>query len=225
MKTLLDTKLHQLRTFDKEIKKRGHVLIGIDEAGRGPLCGPVVAAAVKLPEFNGDPPEILNFLDDSKKFSGKEAKREELYEYIISSGAVYSIAEGSIEDIEEFNIFQTTYKTMFKAYQGVIDQLEASKHQVLVDGTKTIKYIDEKIPQVAVTKGDGKSASIAAASILAKVYRDRIMLQLAEQYPQYGWDKNKGYGTKHHVEAIRQYGRCKYHRPSFKVKGLDYEAP
>lgn len=224
MKTTQISKLHQLLTFDSEIRLKNHDIIGIDEAGRGPLCGPVVAAAVILPAFSDDMEETFKRLDDSKKFSGNEKLREELFESLTHSGVIYSVAEGSVAEIEEHNIYQMTYKTMFRAYQGVVEQLKTkTKHMVLIDGTKTIKYIDEEIPQEAVVKGDGKSASIAAASILAKVYRDRIMRQMAEEFPVYKWEKNKGYGTKEHVDAIRQYGRCIYHRKTFLIKGLDYE--
>lgn len=224
MKTLQLSKLHQLLTFDNNIRLKDHDIIGIDEAGRGPLCGPVVAAAVILPPFSDEMEETFKRLDDSKKFSGNEKLREELFDSLTHCGVIYSVAEGSVEEIEEHNIYQMTYKTMFKAYQGVMDQLKIKrKHMVLIDGTKTIQYIDEEIPQEAVVKGDGKSASIAAASILAKVHRDRIMRALGDEFPQYNWEKNKGYGTKEHVEAIRQFGRCVHHRKTFLVKGLDYE--
>lgn len=224
MKTTQASKLHQLLTFDSDIRLKNRDIIGIDEAGRGPLCGPVVAAAVILPVFSDDMEETFKRLDDSKKFSGNEKLREELFESLTHCGVIYSVAEGSVEEIEEHNIYQMTYKTMFKAYQGVIEQLKTkTNYMVLIDGTKTIKYIDEEIPQEAVVKGDGKSASIAAASILAKVHRDRIMRVLAEEFPEYKWEKNKGYGTKEHVEAIRQFGRCVHHRKTFLIKGLDYE--
>ncbi|MEW5819057.1 MAG: ribonuclease HII [Cyanobacteriota bacterium] len=225
MKTLLDSKLLRLTTFDNEIREEGHLIIGIDEAGRGPLCGPVVAAAVIFPEFTRDVPQILTYLDDSKKFSGTGniKKREEIFEYLTHCGCIYAIEEGSLEEIEEYNIYQTTYRIMFRAYKNVVKQLKKQKYMVLVDGTKNIKDIPEKVIQHAIPKGDGKSASIAAASILAKVYRDKIMYDLAKEFPEYKWDKNKGYGTKEHIEAIRQHGRCRYHRQSFKIKGLDYE--
>lgn len=222
MKTHPDLKLQHLIAFDNDLVAENHYLIGIDEAGRGPLCGPVVAAAAILIDFVDDNIEILKYLDDSKKFSGHESLREEIYDILTKSKCIYSIAEGSIEDIEQYNIYQTTYRTMYKAYQGVIETIGTKKHKVIVDGTKTIKDIPQNIDQQAIVKGDGKSASIAAASILAKVYRDRKMRQLAQEYPQYMWDKNKGYATKEHIEAIRKYGRCEYHRQSFKVKGLDY---
>lgn len=223
MKTLQDSKLRQLIAFDDKKRRKNTVLIGIDEAGRGPLCGPVVAAAAILPTFGDDIPEVLNYLNDSKKFSGNEKRREEISDILLNCGCIYGIAEGSLEDIEKHNIYQTTYLTMYDAYKQVMAQLGNKKHLVLIDGTKTIKHLDKNVVQIAIPKGDGLSASIAAASILAKVHRDNIMRKLALEFPEYNWEKNKGYGTKEHIEAIREHGRCKYHRQSFKIKGLDYE--
>jgi ribonuclease HII len=221
LKTSQEEKLQQLIAFDKEHQQKGCYLIGIDEAGRGPLCGPVVAAAVIIPGLDDNILESLKYLNDSKKFSGNITRREELYDYLTHSKCYYAVANGSLEEIEEHNIYQTTYLTMHKAYNDVVKQIKNKKHKVLVDGTRTIKHIPEEIPQEAVVKGDGKSACIAAASIIAKVYRDRIMRQLAKEFPEYKWEKNNGYGTKEHIEAIRLHGRCKYHRKSFKIKGLD----
>lgn len=223
MKTPRDLKLQRLIAFDNEIRQVQHCLIGIDEAGRGPLCGPVVAAAIILPELSDAMLEMLKYLDDSKKFSGNEKRREDLYEVLTHSNCIYGIAEGSVEEIEVFNIFQTTYKTMYRAYEIVLDQLGTAKHQLLIDGQKTIDQVPKGIPQNSVIKGDSKSASIAAASILAKVYRDNKLRQMDKEFPEYKWEKNKGYPTKDHIEAIREHGRCKYHRQTFKVKGLDVE--
>jgi ribonuclease HII len=225
LNTPQDQKLQQLISFDNEHRLASHYLIGIDEAGRGPLCGPVVAAAVILPEFSEEILESLKYLNDSKKFSGKATRREELFDYLINKHCLYGVAEGSLEEIEAYNIYQTTYMTMNKAYHLVLDKLGNKKHKVLIDGTRTIKQIPKDIPQESIVKGDGKSAVIAAASIIAKVYRDRKMQQLAQEYPQYMWDKNKGYGTREHIEAIRKYGRCKYHRAGFKIKELDLVEP
>lgn len=222
MKTRQNSKLLQLIAFDKELKEKDTIIIGIDEAGRGPLCGPVVAAAIALPDFSEDMLETFQYLNDSKKFSGNESRREELYEKLMSLKCYYGIAEGSLEDIEKYNIFQTTYRTMYAAYQQLIKQLKPDqKVKVIIDGQKTISSIPKNISQQAVIKGDSQSASIAAASILAKVHRDNLVREMAKEFPQYHWDKNKGYGTKEHIEAIRKYGRCKYHRAGFKIKELD----
>ena len=212
---------HQLIQFDKEEAKDGYHLIGIDEAGRGPLCGPVVTAAVILPSIKGTSEELLKFINDSKKFAGKESLREQIYDRLLETGCFYAIDEGTIEEIDQYNIYQTTYISMKRAYDKVLQQIGDEKHKVLIDGKAIIKTIPFHVPQVGVVKGDSKSLCIAAASILAKVYRDRLMAKISKEFPQYNWQKNKGYPTKEHVEAIRTYGRCKYHRKSFKVKGLD----
>lgn len=217
-----NSKLHQLITFDNQYKRDCQVLIGIDEAGRGPLCGPVVAAAVVLPDIDEKFMQAFALLNDSKKFAGKEAKREELYKKLVDTGCIYAIEEGSLEEIQECNIFQSTYLTMNRAFQKVINQLpNGTTVTVLVDGPKKIAYLSDEISQIPIIKGDAQSASIAAASILAKVYRDNLLIEMAKEFPEYKWEKNKGYGTKDHIEAIRTYGRCKYHRLGFKVKGLD----
>lgn len=177
-------------------------ICGVDEAGRGPLAGPVCAAAVILPidcEIEG--------LNDSKKLS--EKKREALYDIIIEKAIAYNIAFGTLEEIEEYNILEATYIAMNRAING----LKIKPDHALIDGNRVPKGI--KVPCDTVIKGDAKSFSIAAASILAKVTRDRLLLEYDEQYPQYNFKKHKGYGTKEHYEAINKYGVCEIHRLSF----------
>ena len=190
-------------SFENEARKKGYKLVcGVDEAGRGPLAGPVCAAAVILPE-NCE----IDGLNDSKKLS--EKKRELLYDIIIEKALAYSIAYGTLEEIEEYNILEATYIAMNRA----IDGLQLSADFALIDGNRVPKGI--KIPCETVIKGDSKSCSIAAASILAKVTRDRLMLEYDKKYPQYFFAQHKGYGTKAHYEAIFQHGACEIHRLSF----------
>ncbi len=184
-------------------------LAGVDEAGRGPLAGPVVAAAVVLPEAwaREGIPEPLKRLNDSKQLS--ESVREELYEAIQVSDAIVSavsVVEASV--IDEINILQATHRAMNEALAG----LEPPAEHALVDGRPVPSLI---LPQTAVVKGDVKSFSIAAASILAKVTRDRIMVQYDEKFPGYGFAGHKGYGTKAHLLAIEELGACPIHRMSF----------
>lgn len=221
MRASRKSKSHELIAFDKEFRKEGCHLIGIDEAGRGPLCGPVVTAAVIIPDPNDDTVDLFQYINDSKKC--KESLREDIYDKILDCGCYYAIDEGSIEEIDTYNIYQTTYISMFRSYNKLIEQIGDANHKVLVDGKQIIKTIPFHISQTGIVKGDAKSFSIAAASILAKVYRDRLMRKMAEEFPEYNWIKNKGYPTKEHIEAIRKHGRCKYHRKTFKVKGLDQE--
>lgn len=188
---------------ETEAKIKGYQLIcGVDEAGRGPLAGPVCAAAVILPE-NCE----IEGLNDSKKIS--EKKREALFDIIKEKAIAYSIAYGSLEEIEEYNILEATYIAMNRAIEG----LNIMADFALIDGNRVPKGI--KIPCETVVKGDSKSCSIAAASILAKVTRDRLMLEYDKKYPQYLFAQHKGYGTKAHYEAIKQYGVCEIHRLSF----------
>ena len=177
-------------------------ICGVDEAGRGPLAGPVCAAAVILPANY-----IIEGLNDSKKLS--ESKREKLFDEICTNAVSYSIAFASVDEIENYNILQATFIAMNRC----INSLKISPDFALIDGNRM--PADIKIPCETVIKGDSKSASIAAASILAKVSRDRLMLEYAEKYPQYAFDKHKGYGTKVHYEAIEKYGICEIHRKSF----------
>ena len=179
-------------------------LCGIDEAGRGPLAGPVCAAAVMLP-----PGLVLPGLNDSKKLT--EKKREALYDEIVSSALDYGIAFAAVEEIEELNILGATFLAMRRAYA----QLGVTPDLALVDGNRD-PGLD--VPTRCVVKGDATCADIAAASILAKVTRDRYMLEMAERYPMYGFEKHKGYGTAAHYAALREYGPCQIHRPSFLKK-------
>ncbi len=191
--------------FELENKYRNSgfkYVCGVDEAGRGPLAGPVCAAAVILPE-NCE----IEGLNDSKKLS--EKKREALYDVITEKAVAYSIAYGTIEEIEEFNILNATFLAMNRA----IDGLNVSAEVALIDGNRVPK--DIKIPCETVIKGDSKSYSVAAASILAKVTRDRLLYEYDKQYPQYGFAGHKGYGTKAHYAAIAEHGITPVHRPSF----------
>ena len=177
---------------------------GVDEAGRGPLAGPVFAAAVILP-----PDEMIEGLNDSKKIS--EKKREALFPIIKEKAIAYSIAQASEEEIDRLNIREATSLAMNRAIEG----LQVSPDFVLVDGNYigNCAYLFE-----CVIKGDARSASIAAASILAKVSRDHLMLEMAEKYPEYRFEKHKGYGTKVHVEALKTYGASPIHRKTFLKK-------
>ena len=197
--------------IENECRKKGYRYIaGVDEAGRGPLAGPVYAAAVILPEGT-----FIEGINDSKKLS--EKKREELFDVICEKASAYCIAEVSHTRIDEINILNATFEAMNKAVNG----LNIRPDYVLIDGNR-IKGME--IPHETVVKGDAKSISIAAASILAKVSRDRVMYEMAEQYPLYGFDKHKGYGTKAHCDAILKYGACEIHRRSFLKKILGEKA-
>ena len=190
-------------SYEKAAETSGFKLIcGVDEAGRGPLAGPVCAAAVILP--NGLEIEGLN---DSKKLS--EKKREQLFDIITEKAIAYCVAYGTLEEIEEINILQATFLAMNRA----IDGLEPKADFALIDGNKIPAGI--KIPAAAIVKGDAKSMSIAAASILAKVSRDRLLLEYDKKYPQYQFAKHKGYGTKLHTDLIKEFGPSEIHRLSF----------
>ena len=191
--------------YEKELIAAGRgPICGVDEAGRGPLAGPVCAAAVMLPQGLDIPG-----LNDSKKLT--EKKREALFEEICASAITYGIAFATVEEIEELNILGATFLAMRRA----VGQLKETPGLVLVDGNR-----DPGVPfeTECVVKGDGKCADIAAASILAKVTRDRYMLEQAERFPQYGFEKHKGYGTAAHYAALREYGPSEIHRPSFLKK-------
>ena len=195
----------ELWSIENEIYESGVApLCGVDEAGRGPLAGPVCAAAVILPRGL-----VIEELNDSKKLS--EKKRELLYDEIIEKAVSYGIALATVEEIEEKNILEATFLAMNRA----IEKLSVQPALALIDGNR-----DRGIAVEArcVIGGDGKCADIAAASILAKVTRDRYMLQLAQQYPQYGFEKHKGYGTAAHYAAIRTFGPSPVHRMSFLRK-------
>lgn len=208
------SRIEELVKFDLE---QGEVVIGTDEAGRGPLAGPVVACAVNFPEFNNETMEIIKFIDDSKKFSSNPALRKNLAEKI-KQAAKYSVYECSVEEIEKYNILQASLMAMKRACNDLFLQINEKKKKtiILVDGKFIIP--NYKKVQKPVKKGDSISASIAAASILAKVYRDELMEHLSEEFPVYDWHKNKGYPTPGHIKAIRTYGHCKWHRRSFLSK-------
>ena len=189
--------------YENLYKQKGYKFIcGVDEAGRGPLAGPVCAAAVILP----DGVEIEG-LNDSKKLT--EKKRESLYDVIVEKALAYSVAFASVEEIEEVNILNATYLAMNRAIEG----LSQSPDFALIDGNRVPFGIT--VPCETVVKGDGKSCSIAAASVLAKVTRDRLLLEYAEKYPEYGFEAHKGYGTATHYDAIRKHGVLPIHRKSF----------
>ena len=196
-------RLEEMRSFEKQYHDRGYIA-GIDEAGRGPLAGPVVAAAVILPED-----AFLMYLDDSKKVT--EKRREVLFDQIRESAVSYGIGMASPERIDAINILQATYEAMRQAI-AALDPAPA----ILLNDAVTIPEVG--IAQVPIIKGDSKSVSIAAASILAKVTRDRMMKELDTVYPEYGFAKHKGYGTADHIAAIRKYGLCPIHRRSFTGK-------
>lgn len=193
--------LNELYEFDNVKRFTCGIICGVDEAGRGPLAGGVYAAAVILPEG-----VAIAGLDDSKKLT--EKKREVLFDEITVKAAAFCIAEASVAEIEELNILNAALLAMKRAVEG----LPVKPDYALIDGDKTPNL---GIRCEAVVKGDATSASIAAASILAKVSRDREMLKLAEIYTQYGFHKHKGYGTKLHYEALREHGACPVHRMSF----------
>ena len=195
----------ELWELENEIYAEGFSLIcGVDEAGRGPLAGPVYAAAVILPRD-----AVIEGLNDSKKLT--EKKREALFDVITERALTYGIASASVEEIEEFNILNATFLAMNRA----IEKLDPIPELALIDGNRSTGIA---MPSRCVVKGDSRCADIAAASILAKVSRDRYMLTLAEKYPQYHFEQHKGYGTKLHYEALREYGPSPEHRPSFLRK-------
>lgn len=189
--------------FEKAAVNSGFSCIcGVDEAGRGPLAGPVCAAAVILPEG-----AVIEGLDDSKKLT--EKKREKLYDIIKETAVAYSVAYGTLEEIESVNILEATYLAMNRAIEG----LNVKPDFALIDGNRVPRGIN--IPCETIVKGDSKSMSVAAASVLAKVTRDRLMLEYDKKYPEYNFKKHNGYGTKEHTELIKQYGPCEIHRLSF----------
>ena len=186
-----------------------NLVCGVDEAGRGPLAGPVCAAAVMLP-----PGLAIPGLNDSKKLTDK--KRRELYDVIIREAVTYGVAFANEKEIDEINILQATFLAMERAMQKLSPQPELA----LIDGNRAKDF---GLPVRTIVKGDSLSASIAAASILAKVTRDRLMEEYDAQYPQYGFAVHKGYGTRRHYEALREFGPCPIHRQTFLKKF--YETP
>ena len=194
-------------TFEIEAMQKGYTSVcGVDEAGRGPLAGPVCAAAVIL-----SPDTVIDGLNDSKKLT--EKKREQLFDVIKEKAVAFSVAFASVEEIEEYNILNATYLAMNRA----INSLQLSADFAIIDGNRIPSGIP--IEAEALVKGDMKSMSVAAASVLAKVSRDRLMLEYDKEYPQYNFKKHKGYGTKEHYEAIKENGVCDIHRKSF-LKGV-----
>ncbi|MGN1141674.1 MAG: ribonuclease HII [Oliverpabstia sp.] len=194
------SRIEQMKIYEKKYDHLGYVC-GIDEAGRGPLAGPVVAGAVILPEDS----QIL-WLNDSKKLSAR--KREELYDVIMHEAVAVGVGYASPARIDEINILQATYEAMREA----IAKLEV-RPQILLNDAVTIPGIE--IPQVPIIKGDAKSVSIAAASIIAKVTRDRIMTEYDKIMPEYGFAAHKGYGAQAHIEALKKYGPSPIHRKTF----------
>ena len=196
-------------TLENQLHEQGYALVcGVDEAGRGPLCGPVFAAACILPDGL-----VLEDLNDSKKLTPK--KREKLFDLICENAIAYCIASASVEEIDELNILEADLLAMRRAIDGLSQKADFA----LIDGNIARDF---QIPAKAIIGGDAKSPSIAAASILAKVARDRDCLALDEQYPQYGIAKHKGYGTKQHMDALRTYGPSPIHRKQF-IRFLEKE--
>lgn len=197
-----ETQIIDWLQFENEAYNDGYEIVcGVDEAGRGPLAGPVCAAAVILPKGY-----VIDGVNDSKKLT--EKKREALFDAIKEEALAYSIATASAQEIDEINILQATFLAMKRAVEG----LDIKPNIALIDGNKE-PHLD--IPMRTIIKGDARSANIAAASILAKVTRDRFMLEMAEKYPEYQFDKHKGYGTKLHYEMLDAFGPCEIHRQSF----------
>ena len=228
-------KSRNLDLFAEELSPKADILVGIDEVGRGPLAGPVVACAAVLKA-----PDIMPALNDSKKLSRK--KREAMFDDVKEACACYAIASASVEEIDKMNILEADFLAMRRALQALglpgisepapeipvevkgsfaeVAGKPAPRVFIAVDGNLKIRGIPENI-QMPIVKGDGRIASISAASILAKVFRDRFMDKLAETYPAYGFEKNAGYGSKTHLDAIRKFGFTPVHRRSFHVKELE----
>ena len=229
------SKSQTLDLFAAEEGPRADILVGIDEVGRGPLAGPVVACAAVLKA-----PDIMPALNDSKKLSRK--KREDMYDAVKEACACYAIASASVAEIDEMNILEADFLAMRRALMALgLPGISESAPEIpievkgtfadvvgkpvprvfiAVDGNLKIRGVPEDI-QMPIVKGDGRIASISAASILAKVFRDRFMDKLAETYPAYGFEKNAGYGSKTHLDAIRKFGFTPVHRRSFHVKELE----
>lgn len=198
-------RIEKLRVYEKQYEKKGYVC-GVDEVGRGPLAGPVVAGAVILPKDC----RIL-YINDSKKLSGK--KREELYQVIMEQALAVGIGMVSPARIDEINILQATYEAMRQAIQNL-----SLTPDILLNDAVTIPQVS--IPQVPIIKGDAKSISIGAASIIAKVTRDRLMVEYDKIMPEYGFARNKGYGSGEHIQAIQTYGPSPIHRQTF-IKNIE----
>ena len=201
-------RIENLKKYEKEYADAGYIC-GIDEVGRGPLAGPVVAGAVILPKDCG-----ILYINDSKKLSA--AKREELYDIIMEQAVATGLGTIGPDRIDEINILQATYEAMREAVSKL-----SREPDLLLNDAVTIPEMT--IMQVPIIKGDAKSVSIAAASILAKVTRDRMMAEYDKEYPQYGFAKHKGYGTKQHTQALLEYGACPIHRKTFLKNILNTE--
>ena len=202
-----------LFNYDKQKADNYNYLIGTDEAGRGSGAGPVFAAAVCFTKIDAKLKKELKDINDSKKLTEKQ--RETFFD-IIKENSVYDVQMGSVEEIRTLNILRCSLLCMKKACNTVISKLEDENILVIVDGNKLIPDFEHS--QEYIVKGDGKSASIAAASILAKVSRDRYMTELGQGYPEYNWSQNKGYLTEEHLSAIDKYGVTEYHRNKFLEK-------
>ena len=194
--------INSLYKFDLELSKKYDIICGVDEVGRGPLAGPVYASAVvfKAIEIDG--------INDSKKLTPK--KRENLFNKIVENQFKYSIGISSVEEIEELNILKASHLAMKRA----VEALEIIPDLILIDGNSSPSFPNDYNVK-NIVKGDNVSYSIACASIIAKVTRDKLMIDISKQFPEYGFDKNKGYGTKSHIESIKKNGPCKIHRKLF----------
>ena len=200
-------RLDNLKRFEKNLYDEGNKYIcGIDEAGRGPLAGPVVVGAVVM-----KPDSKLEWVNDSKKVT--EKRREILYDRILEESLAWGVGIVSWDEIDDLNILNATKKGLTKALKQVVEKLQTKPDIVLVDALREIDTLG--IPYQSIIKGDATCYSIACGSIIAKVTRDRIMREYDEAFPEYGFAKHKGYGTKEHIEAIKKYGPCLIHRKSF----------
>ncbi len=205
-------RFYQLQEYERQLKENGIcVIAGVDEAGRGPLAGPVAAGCVIF-KSDGPFPEA----DDSKKIS--EKKREILFDEITEKALSWGVGLSDSQLIDEVNILEATYIAMKRAVEEACRKIQLKPEMVLIDHVRLPQF---PYPQMPITHGDALSVTIASASILAKVTRDRMMNEYAKQYPEYGFEKHKGYGTKQHYEAIRTYGITPIHRKSFLKKILE----
>ena len=197
--------------YERALQAKGYrYIVGVDEVGRGPLAGPVVCAAVVMPLDEAD---LIVGVDDSKKVSAK--KREQLSELIKEKAIAYTMVEVSEKTIDEINILEATKLGMKRAVEGLTLPDGSKPEIVITDGNMTL---DIDLPQFSVVHGDALSYSIGAASIISKVYRDAMMDEYAKEYPHYGFDQNKGYGTAAHIQGIKEYGLCPIHRRTFTKK-------
>ncbi len=209
---LFDMEEHRLGAVEEVLRERGiQRIVGVDEAGRGPLAGPVHAAAYWLEVGELESGEIGELLDDSKKM--KEIDRESIFEILKQSPKRWAIETSSAERIDEINILEATFEAMHRAVQRVVEGIGEEPELVMIDGHMVVPGL--AFEQRAVVKGDGRSRAIAAASVLAKVSRDRWMKEMAGRWPEYGFESHKGYGTAQHREALKSHGPCPIHRQSF----------